>query len=835
MTTTTQRKADLEKAAAAAIPAGTRIAFTHHHDDTTTVLKSGDLACTWTLSGVPFETAEPSAIEAVKSSLINFYHAIRASDQAEPTALWIHRVRDAAKDFELKASFPSEFARRVDAEYRSGLRQRGLMDTVLYFTLVLRPSATATGLARKLTARSLEGALRVRREAAERFAVMQAQVDASLAKFGGRRLSRFSRETDGDSQLCSEPATFYRYLLTGRWETVVLQPTPIRNYLCNARVVAGENNGLVLANSAAGHRYFGYLDLCEYPEFSEPGMNNALATADFPFIETQSFAFMGKRDGVRALQLQRGRMYSGGEASEEQMASMDDAIEDVRNGRIYMGEYHYSLAILGQSKEHVLLGMADAKSILSEDIGYTVAVVDLVPEDAHFAQLPGHFGFRPRVATLTSRNLASLAPMHNFAQGKREGNPWGQAVTMFETPSGTPYAFNFHTSPLGRDDRGKRMPANCFMSGQTGSGKSVALGLLLAQATKFDGLGLCFLDKDQGGEGLIRALGGNYRQLKIGQPTGFNPFQWPKTERSIEFVQRLMIDCVLQADEQALPIAMENTLKEKVKAVFDLDFPLRRISALSQMVGELSELGQRLRRWCNTENHCGDYHWVMDNPVDTMDIGSNRIQGFDYTEFIDNPEVSAPIVSIILEAMDTMIDGRPFIYVMEEFPKVLQSRAQSLVEFARDKQTTIRKLNGMGIFITQSPSQLKSYPIADTIREQCPVKIYLPNPSAEKATYVDGWKLTETEFETLKSWDLESRLMLIKHGASNAMGSNSAIVRLDLGHMLPLVDVMSGDPDRAALLSQIRAQYGEAPEAWLDPFIEAIKADKLRSKQRQGG
>lgn len=828
MSTTTRSKSDLQRAAQSAVPAAERILFTHHHNDTTCVLQTGDLACTWELAGTPFETAEPEAIAAVKGSLINFYHAVRASDQAEPTALWVHRVRDKARNFELQAEFPSEFARRVNAEYWRGLQDRNLKDTSLYFTLILRPTATATGFARRLTARSLAGAMRVREEAAQRFETLQSQVDASLAKFGGRRLSRFSRETAAGRQECSEPASFYRFLLTGRWETVVLQPSPMKNYLCNARIVAGDTNGIVLSRSASGQRFFGFLDICDYPEFSEPGMNNVLATSNFSFVETQSFAFKGRREGVASLKLQKGRLISSGEASEEQILAMDDAIEDVRCGRIFMGEYHYSLAVLGDSIPEVQSHLSTAKTLMTEEIGYSVAVVDLIPEDAHFAQLPGHFKARPRTADLTSRNFSALAPMHNFAQGKREGNPWGQAVTIFETPSSTPYAFNFQATPLGRDSRGERVAGNTFITGATGAGKSVVLGHLITQLTKYDNLAVCFFDKDQGAEGLIRALGGNYRRLRVGENTGLNPFQWTKTARTVEFTQRLVLDLALQADEVALSIGMENQLKEKVGQVFDLPRPLRRISALMQMVGESSELGQRLRKWCDTESHRGEHHWVLDNPEDTLNISANSIQGFDYTDFIDNPDVSGPIVSIILEAMDSMIDGRPFVYVMEEFAKVLASRAQALVEFARDKQTTIRKLNGMGIFVTQSPSQLKDYPIADTLREQCPVKIYLPNPSADRHLYCDGWGLTETEFETLKNWDTDSRLMLIKQGATNPLGSNSAIVRLDLGHMLPLVDVMSGNPDRAQLLSEIRTQTGDHPDQWLDHFIAAIQTDKRK-------
>ena len=43
-----------------------------------------------------------------------------------------------------------------------------------------------------------------------------------------------------------------------------------------------------------------------------------------------------------------------------------------------------------------------------------VAREDLALEAAFWAQLPGNFTLRPRKSPITSRNLAAMAPFHNF-------------------------------------------------------------------------------------------------------------------------------------------------------------------------------------------------------------------------------------------------------------------------------------------------------------------------------------------------------------------------------------------------------------------------------------
>ena len=45
----------------------------------------------------------------------------------------------------------------------------------------------------------------------------------------------------------------------------------------------------------------------------------------------------------------------------------------------------------------------------------------------------GNWQWRPRAAKLTSRAYAALASNHNFPRGKRDGNPWGQALSLLRT------------------------------------------------------------------------------------------------------------------------------------------------------------------------------------------------------------------------------------------------------------------------------------------------------------------------------------------------------------------------------------------------------------------
>jgi type IV secretion system protein VirB4 len=138
-------------------------------------------------------------------------------------------------------------------------------------------------------------------------------------------------------------------------------------------------------------------------------------------------------------------------------------------------------------------------------------------------------------------------------------------------------------------------------------------------------------------------------------------------------------------------------------------------------------------------------------------------------------------------------------------------------KFVKDKQKTIRKQNGLGVFMTQSPSDTLQSPIARALIEQTATFIFLPNPSADYNDYVHGFKLSEAEFEILKNLPEGSRLFLIKQGSTTTVAS------LDLSSQPEAIKVLSGSTDNIQIVTQLRQRYGDDPSAWLTPFLRGEK------------
>ena len=722
--------------------------------------------------------------------------------------MWSHKLRRVVKE-RLRGKYTNDFARELDERYYRTFDTVRQMATELYVTIVYRPTPSRSArLFKRLAVRTVDEIKAKQQESLDVIDDIAKQFEAAMGKYDPVRLGVFPK----GNVACSEMLAFYGFLVNGVWEDVPLRHAELSEYLPTSRLHFGDRNGMLEIWHPNDKTFVGFLDFQEYPKQSEPGMNNVILYGRYEYIETQSFAIKNKHDARAALERQMGQMVAAEDASPKELADMQRALDDLHDGEIEIGEYHYTLAVFGASLEDVAKNMSDARAKLQDGPGFKMAVVDAIPECAWFAQVPGNWSMRPREASITSRNFACLSPFHNFSRGKRAGNPWGEALALMKTPSGQPYYFNFHASPEDKDSTDEKYPGNTFICGSTGVGKTAFVMSLLCFAQKYEGLRAVFFDKDRGAEIGIRALGGKYYALKRGEPTGFNPLQFRPTEDNIMFCERLVRQLVKSHDENApaMTAREEADVSRAVRSVMsDAVSPsVRRLGLVAQnlqVTGDNS-LRDRLRKWIGD----GPLAWAFDNPKDTQDFQGATLFGYDYTEFLDDPEVRTPIMAYLLHITESLIDGRPFIYLMDEFWKPLQDEIFS--DFALNKQKTIRKQSGLGVFMTQSPSDVLVHRIGKTMVEQSVTQVFLPNPKADHDDYVNGFKVTEAEYQIIKRLPEASRKFLVKQG------HRAAIVMFDLGGMNDILNVISGTTDNIELLDVIRAEVGDDPKVWLPIF-----------------
>ena len=777
------------------------------------ITRGGDYLRVWRLEGIAFECADEAQVAERHEALCSLLRNLAGGQWA----VWTHRVHRAVTDELTHPSGPG-FAHDLSRAYQAKLADRAMMSNELYLTLVYRPNISRVSRALQSRQRSREAIAEAQAQALRAMAERTALVERVLRGFGPRLLG--PREQRGRTY--SEVAEFLGYLLNGVWRAIPMTVSALYRTLPVARLSFGGDK-LELRHGNV-RRFAALVDIKEYADAVEPGVLNALLYETSEFIETQSFSILPRREAIRALELQRAQLIASDDVVASQVAEMDVALNELGDGQFCMGEYHYSLVVFGDDVADAGRRAAQAIGAVGETSSLQMAPVDLVADAAWFAQMPGNWQWRPRDAKLSSRAFAALASGHNFAGGKRDGNPWGEALALLRTPSGQPFYLNLHASPEGEDSADKKLPGNTLLVGSTGVGKTTLEMFLLALTRKWTPTPrLVLFDLDRGCDIAMRALGGRYFSLEAGQPTGCNPLQREPTPARLQFWAQLIRVCLETPTLPLLP-ADDRAIAEAVQAVALMPAPLRRFSTVRQNLPKAgaNSLYDRLGRWCQG----GALGWVFDQADDRLlDLQAARVIGFDTTEFLDLPQVRTPVMMYLLQVMEELVNGERLIYVISEFWKALDHPIFS--EFAKQKQKTIRKHNGLGIFDTQSPSDVLRHPIGRTMVEQSVTKIFLANPEAVHDEYVVGFGLTEAEFAMVRSLGAQGgRRFLVKQGHS------SAICELDLSGLDDFITVLSATTDNVTLLDDIRARHGNDPFQWLPVLLREVQDRKLRTARR---
>ena len=777
----------------------------------------GDYVQAIRVGGIAFESADDEAVNAWHERL----NALWRNVASPHVALWVHVVRRREGAYP-PGVFPPGFSADLNERYRARLAGETLMVNEITVSLVYRPQPTAVGAAAlKLFQRAESAnALLEIKESLEACAKLRAQVLAGLAAYEPEVLGVES----GGGRPRSRLLEFFGELVNGERVVRGLPMAPVSDVLATSRLLFGHE--AVEYRTATHTRLGAFIGIKEYPTPSSPGMVNRLLTAPFPLVLTQSFAFLPKSTAQALLSRQYHRMTNSGDLAVSQAEALKGALDQLSGNEFVLGDHHFSLQVMTEprraeeSSSGALRELNDAVALARAwlgESGMVAAREDLALEAAFWAQLPGNFPFRPRKAPITSRNFAGFAPLHNFPTGRAQGNHWGEALALLKTSANSPYYFSLHASdPREADGGSRRDTGHTFICGPTGSGKTVFLGFCVAMLAKL-GASQVIFDKDRGLEILVRAMGGRYRPLKFGEATGFNPLMLPDGSQHREFLKGWLTGLASRAG-RALTVREEADLEQALAGTLALPLAARRLSRLVEFLDATDGEGlhARLARWCASEG--GEYAWAFDGPAvpEAQGLGAASIVGFDVTELLEVEAVRTPVTLYLFHLVRQALDGRRLVVWMDEFAKLLGDPA--FAGFARDGLKTWRKLNAVAAFATQSPSDVLASPIARTLVEQTPTKVLFPNVEAQRTEYVEGFGLSEREFELVaRELTPGSRRFLVKQGVQGV------VCELDLKGFDYELAVISGRAANVQRVEQLVAEFGEQPEEWLPQFRREIE------------
>lgn len=764
--------------------AGDRLPYARLVAGDALLLRDGSLMGALQVPGLLFETEDTDALNAHTMT-----REVMLRSNLDARFVMYHHVIRRRVTIELNAQFDDPLSAHIDARWREQLSSGALFVNDQFITLVRRPARGKAGLVervgRMFKSRVTEAEDVDPKDLRTLRAALQA-LAASLGDYGAQPLDDYAGP---DGATFNELLELLSAIYNGEMRPVRRpdDDTDIGLMLPYRRASFGVD--AMELRGASGVDFGSLLSLKEYPDATSPGLLDAMLRLPYEMIVCETFAPIERQTARERIDLSIRRLRSADEEARAEAEDMMAARDELGAGSVGYGDHHLSVLV----RENDLERLDDATAAVSASLSDTGAIVvreDTNLEPGYWGQFPGNEQYLVRRAMISTANMASFGSLHGFALGQAEGNHWGDAVTLLQTTSATPFFFNFHTGDLG----------NFSVIGPSGSGKTVVMNFLAAQAQKFSPRTILF-DKDRGAELFIRGIGGDYERIDAGSPTGFNPLALPDTPINRGFL-RDWLGVLLKAEgpEESALIAAA------VDAAYANDPSLRRLRHFKELLSgarrpEPGDLADRLSAWIED----GEHGWLFDNETDRLDL-STRVMGFDMTALLESPKLRTPTMMYLFHRIDERLDGLPTMILIDEGWKALDDEV--FAARIRDWLKTLRKRNALVGFATQSARDALDSRISTALVEQTATMVFMPNARARPEDYCDGFGLTDHEFALIRSLPAHSRCFLVRQPDA------SVVARLDLSGAPEVLTILSGRESSVRKLDQLREAVGDDPAQW---------------------
>jgi type IV secretion system protein VirB4 len=773
-----------------------------HWNRNTILTKKKELMQVIKIGGFSFETADDEDVD-IKKNIRNLLFKGMSSGSL---ALYFHTIRrrksvisEDAPPIDPNIKIPKDFSCYVEQEWRKKHMSQLGYNNELYITVIRKSDTKGAAIIEHLFKKFKQKADKSAWEAdmKEAFEELEEATNRIMNTFRDYNPELLGI-VDNGTGAHSEVLEFLSKIVNCGMSAPVYSPMMnIDHYLSSHRLYFGSKS--IEVRGAQGKKFAGVISIKEYGPTTSSGQFDSFLQMPFEFIMSQSFTFTNRQVAIGKMQLQQRRMIQAEDQAVSQIAEISQALDMAMSGDIAFGEHHLTIMCFEDTPK-ALENILSMSIVELSNSGIQAVREKVNMEPCFWGQLPGNYDYIARKAVINTLNLAGFASMHNFPMGKEKNNHWGDAVTVFDTTSGTPFYFNFHLRDVGHS----------LIIGPTGAGKTVLMNFLCAQSQKFK-CRMFFFDKDRGAEIFIRALGGVYNIIDPGKVCNLNPLQLDDNGNNRNFLME-WLKLLVTVNGEKLSAEDVSLLSAAINGNYKLekqDRVLRNIAPFLGIEGPGSLAG-RLAMWHGRGSHAR----VFDNDVDTLNLTKDRIFGFEMAELLKDPMTLGPALSYLFHKINISLDGTPTMIILDEAWALIDNPI--FAPKIKDWLKVLRKLNTFVIFATQSVEDASKSAISDTLIQQTATQIFLPNLKATQV-YRTAFMLSEREFILIKTTDPGSRFFLVKQG------TNAVVARIDLKGMDNIINVLSGRAETVLLLDEIRKEVGDNPENWLPIYYERVK------------
>lgn len=746
------------------------------------------------LQGLPFELTDDETLQQQQNAL----H--QALLQLTPdTAAYLTQQRYHYQPQAVTIDAPA-FAVQFQQAYQAHWREHTLYHNRWYLTLLIKAPQRRQVIWQKFnkSAGSIE-----RAKQQDKLIKLREIIVRLLNAYQPRILSTTINPQGQYSELLS----FFGLLINGVWQPMRLPAQALNRYLPDRRLMFGFEALQWYGRHQKEHRFGAMLSIKQYSATTQPLILKGLLSCDCEYVLTQSYQPQAQTDTLAYMRKQKAHLRAVDDPAKSQVDELEIARDALGRGSLQFGWHHSSLLVKANDLATLDDKLAEVVHVFqAADIQVVRETLNL--ESVFWGQMPGNFNYIQRAALLSSINVADYYQLYHYPEGQRDATHLKRPVAVFPSRGRSAFAFHFHEPNSGNSQDLSK--GHTTIIAPSHAGKTTLMTMLDCCMHQFETQSI-FFDRDRGCEIYVRAMGGSYQRIQPDIATGFNPLQLPVHPQHQHFLQTWLTH-LIAADDAELAGRVQTDISQTLERLLQLPQVERQLATFWHLLPTASPALEKLMPWLALEGQApGIWHYLFDGKTDELDV-SSKVLGFDLTHLLDHapPQMVTAVMMYIFHRLEMRMDGRLMgIYLDEGWQYLVDPFWQAKL---KSYLPTLRKKNVYLVFTTQSPGSVINSPLCDELIQGSATNIYLANPKARHDHYVKGFKLTEPEYQLIKTTPLNARLVLVKQQ------QQAAVMTCDLHPFSDAVAVFSANQSSLNLLDQLRADYGDDPERWLPVF-----------------
>lgn len=793
-------------------------------DDGIIVNKNGSFTACWFYEGDDNESATAQEREALSASLNS---AFKKFDGGFTLNFDACRQKAPHYPSAKENAFPDRVSFAIDEERRRLFEKNGVLYQGFFvLSLTWMPPARSLRKAGDIFFEQ-DSAKKDKRSESEHLIETfkghcQRLEDALSANLHMRRLKTREFMAQDGLQICDDQLAFLQFCLTGIQQSIRLPKNPI--YLDG--LIGGQDvwTGVPMR---IGNKYFRCVAIEGVPSESYSGILSSLADLPCECRWSTRYILLDKNDALHECDVASNawKMASrgffaqifntaGGKVDMTALSMSEDAKEakeEVQGDYVAMGFYTSVVVLWDEDRDRLNENAQSLVKKLIDNLGFTARIESINNTDAFFGSIAGNIDANVRRPLLSSLNLADMIPTSSLWTGnekcpnnlmvKYAGHDLPPLMHCVTTGS-TPFRLNLHEGDLGHS----------LILGPTGSGKSVALVTLMAQALRYRDMHIFAFDKGKSAFALCEATGGNFYDVGgDNSDLAFCPLQFIDTVADRAWASSWIETIILLSLKQGerLPIEWRNAIADALETMHRNNE--HTLSDFSRTV-QIQEIKEIMKIY-TVEGAMGQ---LLDAPSDSLSFDNDGTKPF-FTVFeieslmdLKDEKFILPVFLYLFRRIEKALQGQPAMITLDESWLLFQN---PLVKAELTKWLkTFRKANAFVVMATQSLNDLTRSGLLDIINESCPTKIFLPNPNAftnaESRTLYHTMGLTDRQLEIIAYSTKKRDYYFVQ-------GFHRRLYQLALGR-LALAFVGVSDKESIAKIQRLKRDYGMR---WTDEWV----------------